>query len=311
MQKFKHILKSIFCLSPFLTVIIALPSFALVIYALAFQPDSDVISYLAYFLSAYALILCISGIIRMIRLGKEGICNLPHIHRLLSNSFISRYLKDVSFRTGANLGQGFLMNILYAAMKMGLGLYYQSIWFLALSIYYFLLAFMRVFLFHYMKKKNPAANYTKELRRYRACGGMLLVMNEALVAIIVLIVQDDGGFVYPGVLVYAMAAYSFYAVILAIVSIINFRKLGSPVMSASKVINLTAALVSMLSLETALLTQFGQMDSASFLAFRHLMLSLSGGVISLIVLGMAFYMIIHASRILKNTDLIIPASASR
>ena len=32
MQKFKHILKSIFCLSPFLTVIIALPSFALVIY---------------------------------------------------------------------------------------------------------------------------------------------------------------------------------------------------------------------------------------------------------------------------------------
>ena len=104
MQKFKHILKSIFCLSPFLTVIIALPSFALVIYALAFQPDSDVISYLAYFLSAYALILCISGIIRMIRLGKEGICNLPHIHRLLSNSFISRYLKDVSFRTGANLG---------------------------------------------------------------------------------------------------------------------------------------------------------------------------------------------------------------
>ena len=37
MQKFKHILKSIFCLSPFLTVIIALPSFALVIYALAFR----------------------------------------------------------------------------------------------------------------------------------------------------------------------------------------------------------------------------------------------------------------------------------
>lgn len=35
-------------------------------------------------------------------------------------------------------------------------------------------------------------------------------------------------------------------------------------------------------------------------AFRHLMLSLSGSVISLIVLGMAFYMILHASRILKK-----------
>lgn len=46
-------------------------------------------------------------------------------------------------------------------------------------------------------------------------------------------------------------------------------------------------------------------------AFCHLMLSLSGGVISLIVLGMAFYMIIHASRILKKTGLIIPAPASR
>ena len=62
---------------------------------------------------------------------------------------------------------------------------------------------------------------------------------------------------YPGVLIYAMAAYFFYAVIIAATNVVKFRRHGSPILSAAKAINLVAAMVSILSLETAMLAQFG------------------------------------------------------
>jgi hypothetical protein len=54
-----------------------------------------------------------------------------------------------------------------------------------------------------------------------------------------------------------MAAYFFYAVIIAATNVVKFRRHGSPILSAAKAINLVAAMVSILSLETAMLAQFG------------------------------------------------------
>lgn len=59
-------------------------------------------------------------------------------------------------------------------------------------------------------------------------------------------------------------------------------------MSAAKIINLTAALVSMLSLETAMLTQFGAGKDA---AFRQRMIAMTGTGVCALVLGMAVSMI--------------------
>lgn len=114
---------------------------------------------------------------------------------------------------------------------------------------------------------------------------------------ILLAVSKNSGFTYPGMLIYLMAMYTFYAVITAIMNVIKFRKYGSPVMSAAKVINLTAALVSMLSLETAMLTQFGTGRDG---VFRQLMTALTGAGVSVLVLGMAVYMIIKTTKQIKR-----------
>lgn len=84
---------------------------------------------------------------------------------------------------------------------------------------------------------------------------------------------QNSGFEYPGMLIYIMAMYSFYATIMAVRNVIKFRRYGSPVMSAAKIINLTAALVSMLSLKTAMLTRFGD---AGNLMFRQIMTASTG-----------------------------------
>ena len=66
---------------------------------------------------------------------------------------------------------------------------------------------------------------------------------------------------------------------------------------AAKVINFTAALVSMLSLETAMLAQFG---GAEEVMFRRIMTGATGGVVCAAVLGAAIFMIVQATKQLKR-----------
>lgn len=115
-------------------------------------------------------------------------------------------------------------------------------------------------------------------------------------------VQHNRGFNYPGLLIYAMAAYSFYSIITAVINLVKFRKHGSPLLSAAKVINLVAAMVSILSLETAMLAQFGSDDD---MEFRRLMTGLTGGGVCLTVIAVASFMLWKSARQLKRLQITI------
>lgn len=208
----------------------------------------------------------------------------------------ARYLADVRFRTDVNLYRSIAINALYIVLKLFLGIYYNAYWFVALAVYYALLVAMRLALV--ARRGKEALTVRQEWRRYRVCGIVLLVMNQALMGIVIYMVQYGRGFRYPGVLIYAMAAYSFYAVILSIVQMVKYRRHGSPLMSAAKAINFVAALVSILALETAMLAEFGGDDEA----FRVIMTSATGGGVCVIVIGMAIYMIARAGKSLKQGE---------
>lgn len=297
-KKTKKILKRIFFLPPVWTLLISIPSYGLVIYALVCENRKQEIAYLAYFLSAYALVITITGITGIAHWIRIGIENHPFVKKVLSVPFLNRCVKEHVFRAEVSLYAGFLINLLYAGIKLFSGVFYKSVWFITLAVYYILLAVMRFSLLHHVRRRekigdDPSAQW----RRYRLCGMILLFMNWALAGIIILVIHQNRGFDYPGVLIYVMALYAFYATITAVINIVKFRKYGSPVLSAAKAINLTAALVSMLSLETAMLTQFGASDDVSF---RQVMMAATGFGVSAIVLGMAIYMILHATKALKN-----------
>ena len=297
LQRIMDILKRIFKLPPIPTLLIAVPSFALVIYVLANGMENTAVSYAAYILSAYALIITVTGIAGIVKWLREGIENHSLIKKALGIPLLEKYLKEVTFRTETSLYQGLFINLLYVALKFGSGVYYHSVWFVSLAFYYFLLAVMRFSLLHHVRKRKN--DKVSELKRYRFCGIILLLMNQALVAIVVIVIKQDKGFEYSGLLIYAMAVYAFYAVITSVMSVVKFRKYGSPVLSAAKVISLTAALVSMLSLETAMLAQFGGNDDA---LFRRIMTSATGAGVCIIVLGMAVFMIAKSTKTLKYMD---------
>lgn len=298
LRSIKKILKKAFFLPPVPTLLISIPSYGLVIYALTGENVNPVISYGSYFLSAYALVITTTGIAGIVRFIRHGVDSHPLIRRALDVPLIDRLLKEDMFRAEVALYQGFFINLLYAGIKMFSGIFYRSVWFVTLAVYYTLLAIMRASLLHFVRAHGSAGeNRPAELRRYRLCGIILFFMNIALTGIVVLVVYQNSGFEYPGMLIYVMALYAFYATITAVWNVAKFRKYGSPVMSAAKVINLTAALVSMLSLETAMLTQFG---AANDPMFRQIMTASTGAGISIIVLGMAVYMIVRSTKQLKR-----------
>jgi hypothetical protein len=295
------VLKKIFFLKPLPTVVIAVPSYVLVFFVLANESVPMPIAYISYILSAYAFIITITGFRKIINALKNSFWNL-HLIRAFGNTKIgAQFFDNALFRSEISLHQGLVMNLLYVAVKLVSGIMYKSVWLIAFGIYYLLLAVMRGSLVHYVrnvaaKEKQMGEDLKGEFRCYRMCGVVLLFLNQALACIVIYIVHKNQGMTYPGVLIYAMALYAFYAVITAVINVIRFRRHGSPIHSAAKVISLTAALVSMLSLETAMLAQFGGDDSE----FRMIMTSISGGVVCTFVLAMAIYMIVRSTRYLKN-----------
>ena len=100
---------------------------------------------------------------------------------------------------------------------------------------------------------------------------------------------------FPGAVV---ALYTFYTTIMAVVNLVRDRKSGSPVMAAARGVNLAAALVSMLSLETAMLTQFNDGSKDAF--FRRAMIGSTGGAVCVLVTVMGLYMVIHAARRIRK-----------
>lgn len=298
-MKFKEILRKTLFLPSLPTVLIAIFGFGFVIVISALKIEIRALKYLSYISSAYALTITITGFphyIAFAKAAKRRMMKSRPMKKFRHTAFGKRFFGDVRFRTELWLYGSLFINFLYIAIKLFSGIYYRSVWFISLAVYYIFLAVMRFILLH-KSKNGTVITMETELKRYRLCGIMLLIMNQALAGIVIFIVYQNKGFDYPGTLIYAMAMYSFYSIITAVINLVKFRKHGSPLLSAAKVISFVAAMVSVLSLETAMLARFGTDNDFEF---RHLMTGLTGGGVCIIVIAVAVFMLWKSARELKK-----------
>lgn len=205
-----------------------------------------------------------------------------------------RYMTDVDFKVMTSLRISLGINLVYSVFKLAAGVLYSSLWMGAVAVYYIVLSILRFMLLRYMNMNVKRKRLLREYRQSRLCGILLLILNLSLTGIVFQMVWQNKGYYYPDMLIYAVAAYTFYSVISAVVDIIRYRKYKSPVISATKAIRFTAALVSLLSLETAMLAQFGDDET-----FRFIMTALTGTAVCFIILGISVTMIIQADRGIK------------
>lgn len=272
-----------------LAVLIIIPAFVLVGYVLIENKDGW-LAYVAYFISAYALVIAVDKTIRLMIYLKR---------RISAHPLGKRLLEDKHFRTEIALYKSFTIDLFYIMTEIICGFYYRSLWFGFLAGYYTLLAIMRFLLFSPLKDAGSGWYQKESLRRYRLCGVLLMVLNQPLAGMVVFIVKHHHNYDYPGTLIYAMAAYAFYAMTLAIINIMKYHRHANPILAAVKVIDLVAAMVSILALEMAMLAQFGGSNDQYF---RQIMTGITGGSICILVLGMAFGMIIQATKSIKQIE---------
>ena len=213
------------------------------------------------------------------------------------NKYARRWQEDARLRVKISLYGSLIWNVAYALLQLGMGFWHKSFWFCSLSAYYISLAVMRFFLARYTTRHAPGEKMGEELLRYRLCGWIFLVMNLALSLMIFFMVYWNRTFRHHEITTIALAAYTFTSFTMAIINIIKYRKYNSPVYSASKVVSFASACVSMLTLEATMLTTFG--DGSMNATTRKIFLGCTGGVISVLVIVMAIYMIRQSNQKLK------------
>lgn len=217
--------------------------------------------------------------------------------RVYENKYANRYLTDAAFKTHVSLYISLGVNLLYVATNAISAAVYSTWWFVLFAVYYAILAVMRFLLVRYVHRNSIGSSRLGELKRSRLCAYILMFVNIILSGAVLMMVYHNRGFDYQGILIYVMAMYTFYMTGSAIRDMVKYRKLGSPVMSTSKIIKFAAALVSMLSLETAMFSQFGgDMDPKN----QQLMIMLTGAGIAIIVVTMAMYVIIRNTKEIRK-----------
>ena len=257
----------------------------LLVGSMVFVGTESVIAYISYVLAAYTLtVWCmkIPSIIRFFKDFKD------------QNRFARKWLDDTRLRVNVSLYGSLTWNALYGIFQLWLGFYHRTVWFCSLGAYYICLGVMRYFLVRHTSKYAPGEKRKTELEKYRACGIVFLLMNLALALIIFFMVYWNRTFRHHMITAIAMAAYTFTAFTFAIINVVKYRRYNSPVYSASKAISLAAALVSMLTLESTMLTTFG--DGTMTALEQKWMLGATGGVISLLIVATAIYMIVNGTK---------------
>lgn len=259
----------------------------LLLYSAAACESTDTISIAAYVLSFWALVLVALRVPDVIRFAGR-------LRR--ENKYVVRYTSDVRLRMNISLYRACGFNAVYALFQLCLGLWHHSVWFYSMAGYYLLLGLMRLLLVRYTRSHAPGERQEIEWKKYRLCGLCLMLITLALAIFVIYFVWRIRVFRHHEITTIAMAAYTFASLALAIVNALRYRSYASPVYSAAKAISLASAVVSVLTLENAMLTAFGQ-DSGEL--FRQIMLGATGVAVILAVQGIAVYMIANAGRRLR------------
>lgn len=212
------------------------------------------------------------------------------------NALANRVYSDYRYRTVLFTLFSFLLNLFYAASNGIYGIVSRSPWLGTLSAYYIFLSIMRYGIIRYDRKLAKTGHgrelRLQELQVYRNTGILLSFITIALAGAVILLVNQEGGKSYQGYMIFVVAMYTFYKAIISIINIVRARKMQSPLLVAIRDIGYADALVSVLSLQTAMFSSFGEESDID----PTLMNGITGACVCIMTLAIGIYMICSAGR---------------
>ena len=307
MKRFKEFLYKILFPPVWVIVLTSVIGFPAVIISLKFLSSTNPISYISYVISAYALTVLCANFPRAKRRCKELIHGdevkiIVAFRKFMRRyKYTSMYLDDIEFRAKVSLYSGLAVNMFYAVFKCATGVIFRSAWLWAIGIYYVMLSAIRFTLMRNVritdKKEHGVERKIHEYKSARLCGIMMFALNAAMGGMTVQMIWQNRSYEYKGYIIYISALYAFYCLINAVVNVVKFSRRSNAILSAAKILALAGALMSMFVLQTAMFSAFGGGEK-----LQRLMNTITGGMVCLIVMGMAVFMIVRANICLKKLE---------
>ena len=252
-----------------------------------------IIAYILFGIAGVSLTYSVYLIIPLFPKMKSGMISWMEKHE-----FTHLLLRNFGFRTVIFAIGSFTMSLLFSGFNAYMGIANRSIWYGALAGFYIALAFLRGGVLGYHKKRIGKKIQNDEYSKakvYRNSGIITLILNIALSSAIVQMIFSGEHFSYIGWTIFAYAAYAFYKITISIISFIRAHKQDDLTVRAIRNINLVDALVSILALQTALLTMFST-DNVDISLFN----TLTGVAVSVLSVSIGIYMIISANKKIKE-----------
>lgn len=216
-----------------------------------------VLTCVSYAVSALLLVICGYATAKYcVRLSKK-LRNVADRYAFTRNLF-----KSFEFRTMAFGACSFVLNVGYTAFLGVMALTTDSGWYGALASYYGLITAARGGLLVQNRrdvrryKNEPDRLYLEKTRSYFYTGLMLLTLTLSLsVEVVQIVVEGAGHQAHEGT-IFVYAAYTLCRIAIAVRNFFKAKKSDDMVVRAVRNVNLAAALVSVLSLQTAWFAAF-------------------------------------------------------
>lgn len=246
------------------------------------------VSYFAYLYSTYALVILCAWLPDLFRRGKSGAAGwlerTADAHEGAGRVYVA--MTDAEQRMRALLVPSLAFNLGYAAFKLGVGIWLDSWWMIATGAYYAILASLRYSLLRTFMAKGGKKDDVRDWKVYRDTAFQMLFLTVAMNGLIVQTVRHGEAYQYPGALIYVFALYAFVKIIAAVTSLVRESPEENVILAASRCIGFACALMSMVALQTAMISRFGDGE-----AFARTANALFGTFVCIVMLCICGHML--------------------
>lgn len=226
------------------------------IYIFVNHLEENLIAILFYMVAFYTLVVVCARIPKIVKDVKSG---------LYANKYSYTYLTDKDLRMRLSMYRGLIINFCFATFKIILGFVYNSSWLFAMAGYNMILSLMRFVVIARSQKKglSPLDERRRGLHSYEVCGWLVMVLNIAVSVIMFMVIVEKQTIEYHMIVTIGLAAFTFYCFTMAVINMVKYRERTNPVYAAVKRIDMVKAIVSIFTLQVAMLTSFGGENAAS------------------------------------------------
>lgn len=172
--------------------------------------------------------------------------------------FFRLWREDYHFRTVSTAMISALISFGFTIFNGVLGILYQSVWNISICIYYVLLAIVRRIIVCSQRKTGDKNQEKEKIKNTYVVTHMILILIDmALVVPIALMVRGARTYTFGMIPAIAMAAYTTYRMTMSIIHYVKSKRKENHFIRVIRTINLQDTLVSVLTLQNALIIANG------------------------------------------------------